>query len=145
MTDEKDSTTKDEPGMAGDAWHAVGQQFRELGDSLFAAINASLDDPQTQGELHKVKSSLNEAAEQISAAVTEAADSEEGQRVKEEVGKAADTLRTKGEEVYTQVKPELVSAFRQLRSELDTIISQMEPEPTTTTDDSETQKTKDEA
>jgi hypothetical protein len=29
--------------------------------------------------------------------------------------------------MYAEVRPELVSAFRQLRAELDTIISRMEP------------------
>jgi hypothetical protein len=127
MDEEKETASTADEASAQDAWQAVGRQFQQLGDSLFSAINATLDDPQTRAELQHVKSSLSEAAEQISSAVKETVDSEDGRRVRDEVGKAADTLRGQGEEMYAEVRPELVSAFRQLRAELDTIISRMEP------------------
>jgi hypothetical protein len=126
MDEEKETASTADEASAQDAWQAVGRQFQQLGDSLFSAINATLDDPQTRAELQHVKSSLSEAAEQISSAVKETVDSEDGRRVRDEVGKAADTLRGQGKRCSRSSSGTGFS-FSAVAAELDTIISRMEP------------------
>ena len=123
MTEEKSST---EQTKADDAWTNVGEQFKRLGESLAAAVSTTWESEETQRHFEQVKHELSAATQQISTAIKQAADSEEGQRVQTEVGKAADSVRSKGTEIYEEIRPELVAAFRNIRAEVDKIIHQME-------------------
>jgi hypothetical protein len=123
MTEEKHGT---EQAKADDAWANVGEQFKKLGESLAAAVSATWESEETQRYFEQVKVEVSAAAQQISTAVKEAADSEEGQRVQTEFEKAADSVRSKGGEIYDEIRPELVTAFRNIRAEVDKIIHQME-------------------
>ena len=123
MTEEKSSS---EQTKADDAWANVGEQFKRLGESLAAAVGATWESEETQRYFEQVKSEVSAAAQQISTAIKQAADSEEGQRVQTEVGKAAESVRSKSTAVYEEIRPELVTAFRNIRTEVDKIIHQME-------------------
>ena len=95
-------------------------------------MSATWESEETQRYFEQVKVEVSAAAQQISTAIKEAADSEEGQRVQTEFEKAADSVRGKGTEIYDEIRPELVTAFRNIRAEVDKIIHQMEQkEPAT--------------
>ena len=81
MTEEKQDT---EQTKADNAWANVGEQFKRLGESLAAAVSATWESEETQRYFEQVKVEVSAAAQQISTAIKEAADSEEGQRVQTE-------------------------------------------------------------
>lgn len=141
MTEEKPNS---EQKKTDDAWENVGEQFRRLGESLAAAISATWESEDTQQYFEQVKVEVSAATRQISTAIKQAADSEEGQRVQAEVGKAAESVRGKSAEIYEEIRPELVTAFRTIRAEVDKIIHQMEQKEPVTRAEPPSSKTPDE-
>ncbi len=124
MTDKNSS--QEQQSTSGEAWGDVGRQFKNLGESLAAAFNITWQSEETRQNVQKVQTAFTDAANQINEAVKNAAESEEGQKVQEEVSKAAKSAQATGQQVYDDVSPELVSAFRFIRGELDKIINRME-------------------
>jgi hypothetical protein len=110
MSEEKQKETPQQS-----QWEDIGQQFRALGESLAAAIQATWENETTQKHVESVKTGMTEVANDISAAIKNAADSEEGQRVKVEAQKAGEEIR-----------PHLLNAFRKIKEGLDQIITDME-------------------
>jgi hypothetical protein len=123
MTDQNQNQEKRNPA---DPWQEVGQQFKNLGDSLASALRQTWQSEETRQHVEKVQTELSAAAEQISQAVKNALNSEEGVKIKSDVGKAAQSAQATGQEVYEQVRPELVSAFRSIRAELDRLINKLD-------------------
>jgi uncharacterized membrane protein YccC len=123
MTEEK----KDQPS-ASEAWHEVGQQFRSLGESLAAAFRTTWESEETRQHLEKVQAGLTAMIDEISQATKKMADSEEAQKVKAEVGKAAQSAQAASQQTAEEVRPHLLAAFHKIRTELDQIIQRMEQE-----------------
>ena len=71
----------------------------------------------------------------IDRAMTDAVHSPESQKVKAEARRAAETLRNAGEQTVQDVRPQLVSALRQLNDELQRMINRMEGPPPPAGDD----------
>ena len=134
MTEEKESHSS-----PGEAWHEVGQQLRSLGESLAPAFKATWEGEETRQHLEKMQEGLEVMAAEIGQITKQAAASEEAQKIKIEMEKAAQSAQTAGQQTVDEVRPQLLSAFRTLRTELDQIINRMEeqkPASETSPDDS---------
>ena len=114
--------------FASEAWQEVGQKFRALGESLAAAFKATWESEETRQHLEKMQAGLEEMVDEISRATKKVATSEEGQKVKAEVEKAAQSAQAAGQEAMEEVRPHLLAAFQKIRTELDQIIARMEQE-----------------
>jgi len=121
MTEEKDSQSS-----AGQTWDDVGQQFRSLGESLASAFKSTWESEESRQHLEKMQESLEAMAEEIGQATRQAVDSEEGEKIKVEVEKAAQSAQAAGQQTVEELRPHLLEAFRRVRSELDQIINRME-------------------
>jgi hypothetical protein len=62
----------------------------------------------------------------VGQAIRETANSPQAQQARGEVKKAADSVRSAGEQTVQEVRPHLVSALRQLNDELQKLIVRME-------------------
>ena len=123
MTEEKQTQPS-----ASDAWHEVGQQFRALGESLAAAFKTTWESEETRQNMEKMQAGLEDMVDEIDQATKKVVDSEEGQKVKAELEKAAQSAQTAGQEAIEEVRPHLLNAFQKIRTELDQIIARMEQE-----------------
>jgi hypothetical protein len=123
MTEEKQSQSP-----ASEAWQEVGQQFRSLGESLAAAFKTTWESEETRQHLEKMQGGLAAMVDEISQATKNMADTEEAQKVKAEVKKAAQSAQAAGQQTAEEVRPHLLAAFQKIRTELDQIISRMEQE-----------------
>ena len=126
MTDAKKSSSTDQ------AWQEVGEQFRSLGQSLAAAFKSTWASEETRQHLDKMQAGFETMADELSQVAKTAAGSVEAQKVKSEVEKAAQSAKSAGEQTVEEVRPQLISAFRTIRAELDQIISRLEHEPPST-------------
>ncbi|MBN1993115.1 MAG: hypothetical protein JW953_10460 [Anaerolineae bacterium] len=111
---------------ANEAWQNVGRQFRSLGESLAAAFKTTWESEETRQHLEEMQTGLEKMANEIGQAVKEAAESEEGQKIKVEAEKAAQSAQAVGRETMDEMRPHLLNAFRKIRTELDQIITGME-------------------
>jgi hypothetical protein len=121
MTEEKQTQSS-----AGDVWQEVGQQFKSLGESLATAFKTTWESEETRQHLEKMQAGLESMVDEISQATQKVADSEETQKVKVEVEKAAQSAQAAGQEAIEEVKPHLLAAFQKIKVELDQIISRLE-------------------
>jgi arginyl-tRNA synthetase len=128
MTDEQPPQPTSEPASrpATEAWRDVGKQFEALGHSLAAALRAAWHDENTQRGLREMQTGLETMVNQVSQAVKEAAESPDGQKVRTEAERAAQSLRSASEKTWQETKPQVVSALRQLNAELQKAISQLD-------------------
>ncbi len=63
---------------------------------------------------------------EIGQAIREANESPEGQRVRQEAEKAAQSARAAGEKALQDARPHLLSALRQVNAELQKMVSRLE-------------------
>ena len=135
MTEEKEGQAS-----ANQTWEEVGQQFRALGESLASAFKTTWESEETRQHLEKMETGLESIVEEISQAAQKMADSEEAQKLKAEAEKAAQTAQTAGQQTVQEIRPQLLAAFRKIRTELDQLIKRMEaeeqPDPETTAGES---------
>ncbi len=132
-TTETNETNQEQsqPNIAS-GWDEVSQQFMALGNSLASALKATVDSEENRQYLDQMQAGISEAAAQISKATQDAVNSEEAQKVKSEVGKAAAAAKEAGQQTADSMQPHILEAFRKIRTELDGVISRMESTPTTT-------------
>lgn len=114
------------PPSANDSWQEVGRQFQALGQSLAAAIRVSLDNVEARQRMQGMQDGIEAMVKDIDRAMTDAVTSPEGQKVKAEAQKAADSLKAAGEQTVQEVRPQLVTALKQVNDELQRMISRME-------------------
>lgn len=118
------------PGpSASDAWSEVGQQFRALGQSLASAFNATWQTEETRQHLEKMQAGLEAMVNEIGQISQRATSSAEAQKVRAEAEKAAQSARTASQATLEEVKPQLLSALRKVREEIDRMIDRMEQQP----------------
>ncbi|MDH3674354.1 MAG: IncQ-type mobilization protein MobB [Anaerolineae bacterium] len=119
---------RDEPSL-GEALNEVGQQFQALGQSLATALKAVWQSEEMRQNMSEVQTHVEAMAGEFSKAAKQTMASEEAQHVQSEVEKAAQSAKSSGRQVAEEVRPQLLAAFRQVRSELDGIIGRMEQRP----------------
>jgi len=109
-----------------DAWSQVGKQFQSLGESLAEAFRTAWEDEGNRQQLRDLQAGLEKMADDVARAVREAGESPEGQKVHQEVKKAAGSARAAGETAWQDARPHVLSALRSVDAELQKIISRME-------------------
>jgi len=109
-----------------DTWREMGRQFQALGENLAAAFRAAWEDENNRQQLREVQAGLEAAANRIGQAIDEAAMSPEGQRVRQEVNKAAHSAHAAGKQAWQDARPHVASALRQMIAELEKMASHME-------------------
>jgi hypothetical protein len=112
--------TNDEP------WREVGKQFQALGESLANAVRAAWEDEGNRQQLRDLQAGMEKMVNDVGEAIKPASDSPEGQRFREEARKAADSAHTAGSKAWQDARPHVVSALRQVGSELEKIIGKLE-------------------
>jgi hypothetical protein len=123
------------PQSSQDAWREVGRQFQDLGDSLASAFRAAWQDEGNRQRVEEMRAGVESMVNQVGQVLQDYSDTPEGQRIHVEAKRAAENLRIAGEQTVTEVRPHLVAALRQVNSELQRMINQMDnpaqshPEP----------------
>lgn len=137
MTDQQNPNQTETGQPAGtpntnEAWQEVGRQFQALGESLAAAIQAAWQNEEVRRQAQEMKSGLEAMVNDVGQAIKETASSPKAQSVKTEAVKAAESVRTAGEETVQEVRPHLVSALQTLNDELQKLIGRLQsskPQP----------------
>ncbi|HVN52981.1 MAG TPA: hypothetical protein VMT46_01530 [Anaerolineaceae bacterium] len=125
MSDQQNKPQK-ETTSSGDAWEDVGKQFETLGESLAKAFRAAWNSEENQQRLQEMRSGLESIARNVDQAMQDTAASPEGQKIKTEANRAAESLRVATEQTAEEIRPRLVKALRQVNDELQKIIDRME-------------------
>jgi hypothetical protein len=116
MTDEH---TTDE------SWREVGRQFQALGESLAQAIRTAWESEENRQHVENMRTGVESMVEHVSQAIQEACDSPDGQRVRDEVERAAQSARVAGEKALQDAQPHLLSALNYVNTELEKIVNGM--------------------
>ena len=111
-----------------EAWREVGRQFQALGESLAKAFRTAWEDEENRQHLQDMQVGLEVMVEKIGQAIKEANASPEGQEVRREVHKAAESARAAGKQVLQEARPHLLSALHGVNAELQKILSRLEEE-----------------
>ena len=116
-----------EPGSSdpNQGWQEVGRQFRTLGESLAAALRAGWENEETRSRLKDMQNGLEAMVSEVGQAIQETVESPEAQEVKAKAQKAASTMAGVLDESAEEVRPQLVSALRQVNTELQKVIDRL--------------------
>ncbi len=125
MTDQQNIPGQDPQGPH-DAWQEVGRQFQALGDSLSNAFRATWQDEGNRQRVEEMRIGVESMVNQVGRVLSDYADSPEGQRFRADAKQAASNLRNAGEQTIQETRPHLVSALKQVNTELQRMIDQME-------------------
>ena len=109
-----------------ESWREVGRQFQALGESLAQAFRTAWESEENRHHVENMRTGLESMVEHVSQAIQEACDSPDGQRVRGEVERAAQSARVAGEKALQDAQPHLLSALNYVNAELQKIISRME-------------------
>jgi ElaB/YqjD/DUF883 family membrane-anchored ribosome-binding protein len=118
-----------EPAASTEAWGEVGQQFQALGESLAVAFRTLWEREENRQHVEQIRSGLEGMAKEVSQAVKQAGDTAEGQRVKEQAKKVAESAQKASKQAFDEARPHLLSALRQMNTELQKVIEQWETPP----------------
>jgi hypothetical protein len=109
-----------------EAWQEVGKQFQALGESLATAFRAAWTDEQNRKRVQDMRQGVEQMLNEVGKALDETAKSPQVQQARTEAKKAAESMRVAGGQTYQDLRPQIVSALRQLNSELQKFIVRME-------------------
>ena len=109
-----------------EAWREVGGQFQALGESLAQAFRTAWENKENRQHLRDMRAGLEAMVDEVGQAIKEASASPEGQKVRREAQKAAESARAAGEQAWQETQPHLLSALRQVNAELQKMIGHME-------------------
>jgi len=127
MTDDtRSSEEKKTSETAAEALHEVGKQFQALGESLAAALRVALDTPENRQRTQDLRAGVEAMVNEVERAIEETGESAQGQKVRSQAARVAESVRDASEQTIQEVRPHLVSALRQLNDELQRLIRQME-------------------
>jgi hypothetical protein len=109
-----------------ESWREVGDQFKALGESLSRAFRTAWESEENRQHLESMKSGLKAMVDQVGQALEDASASVEGQKVRREAEKAAESARAAGEKALEEARPHVLSAVRQINAEMEKWIRRME-------------------
>lgn len=112
------------------SWDEVGRQFQELGQSLAQAFRTAWGNEDNQHRVQEMRTGVESMLREVGRAIDESAKSPEGQKVRAEAARAAESLRAAGEQSFQEVQPQLVNALQQLNNELQKLVEKMEKKQT---------------
>jgi hypothetical protein len=113
------------PPDASDSWKDVGQQFQVLGQSLAAAMRAAWQNEEARRRMQDVQNGVESMVNEVGQAFKDAANTPQGQQLRQEASKAADNVQNAVEQTAQEVRPHLVSALQQVNRELQRIADQL--------------------
>jgi vacuolar-type H+-ATPase subunit I/STV1 len=113
-----------------EAWSEVGRQFEALGESLATAFRAAWQIEDTRQHVQSVQNGLEIMVNRVGQAIQDASQSPEGERVRTEAAKTAESLRSAGEEAWEEAQPHLLSALTRINAELNKLLDRMEGQGT---------------
>ncbi len=111
---------------SGESWQDVGKQFEALGNSLAQAFRTAWGKIETNAEAQQVKAGLETMLREVGQAVEDVAKTPEAQKVKEDAARAAESLRTAGEQTVQEARPQILSALQKANAELQKLIDKLE-------------------
>jgi hypothetical protein len=127
MSEEQTPQPTEQPvSPTADAWRQVGKQFEALGNSLADAFRTAWHDENTRRHMREMQTGLETMVKEVDKAIKETVASSDGQKVRAEAERAAQSLQAAGAKTWQETKPQLVSALRQLSAELQKTISRLE-------------------
>jgi ElaB/YqjD/DUF883 family membrane-anchored ribosome-binding protein len=138
MTDPNPSPEQEPKSQSTqDAWRDVGRQFQDMGDSLARAFRAAWQDEGNRQRVEEMRTGVESMVNQVGQVLRDYSETPEGQHLHSEAKRAAESLRTVGEQTVTEVRPHLVVALRQVNAELQRMINQMDnpPQPSSNPDE----------
>jgi hypothetical protein len=109
-----------------EAWQEVGKQFQALGESLATAFRAAWTDEQNRKRVQDMRQGVEQMLNDVGKALDETAKSPQMQQARTEAKRAAESMRVAGEQTYQELRPQIVSALRQLNTELQKFVVRME-------------------
>jgi vacuolar-type H+-ATPase subunit I/STV1 len=112
-----------------EAWREVGGQFKTLGESLARAFRTAWESEENRQHLQNMSVGLEAMVDEIGQAIKDASASPEGQKVRQEVQRAAESARAAGEQAMQEARPHLLSALHQINAELQKMIGRLEEKP----------------
>src|SRR5512133_1597353 len=102
---EDQKTTQGETGSGGDAWDDIGRQFQTLGESLAKAFRATIENEKNQQRIQEMRSGLESIVRNVDQAIQDTAASPEGQQIRSEASRAAESLRIATEKAAQEARP----------------------------------------
>lgn len=126
MTDEQSTPKQEEPqaGQEG-SWQEVGRQFQTLGESLAATMRSAWEKEENRKRLEDMQNGLVSMVDEVSQAIKDTASSPQAQQMKDEAQKAAGSFSNAFEQTAQEVRPQLLSALRQVNTELQKLIDRL--------------------
>jgi hypothetical protein len=109
-----------------DPWSEVGRQFEALGDSLARALRTAWEREETRRNVEAVQDGLQKMVDKVNRAVEDASQSPQGQRLRTEAVKTAESLRVAGEQTWQDAQPHLLAALTKINAELERMIDRVE-------------------
>jgi len=109
-----------------ESWREVGEQFKTMGESLANAFRTAWESEETRQHLESMRSGLKAMVDQVDEAIKEASTSPEGEKVRQEMEKAAESARAASEKALDEARPHILSAVRQINDELQRWVRHME-------------------
>jgi len=107
------------------SWEEVGRQFQAIGESIASAWRAAWNDEQNRARIKEMEQGLSSMASQVEQVIKDTAATPEAQQLKDEAKKAAGTAQAAFEQTAQEVRPQLISALRQVNSELQKVVDRM--------------------
>jgi len=126
MTDEQNQSNQEGTQPSQDAsWQEVGRQFQTLGESLSAAMRSAWENEENRKRLDEMHNGLTAMVDQVGQAIKDTASSPQAQQAKVEAEKAVNTFSGAVEQGAQEVRPQLISALRQVNVELQKLIDRL--------------------
>jgi hypothetical protein len=86
-------------------WQDVGRQFEALGQSLAQAVRTAWENESTQRQVQEMRTGLEAMVRDVEKAIKDSASSEQGQKIRSEAERAADSLKTATHQTVQEVRP----------------------------------------
>ena len=122
---ENPETNSNPTQPAGESWKEVGHQFEVLGESLAQAFRSAWGSIENKTEAQQVKDSLESMVRQVGAAIEDTVKSPEGQKIKEDAKKTAETIRSASEKAVIEARPQIISALQKANEELKKLLDKL--------------------
>ena len=109
-----------------ESWHEVGKQFQALGESVAKAFRTAWESEENHEHLESMRTGLESLVDNIGQAIQESSTSSEGQQMREEMERAAQSARVAGEKALQDARPHLLSALQWMNEEMQKIVGGLE-------------------
>lgn len=109
-----------------EAWQEVSRQIEALGKSLDAALWQAWNDGAMQKAVGEMESGLQSIARAVAEGIDQAAALPEGQQLREDAERAAESARVAGEEAVAEARPKILAALQSIHDGLEKAIEQLQ-------------------